>query len=64
MKTVVLPTSILTVFMTLALSSFSTAKDEWASGIKYTTSWKKAIREVEKTQKLLLIYNGWERPNI
>ncbi len=44
----------------ISLSMHSHAKDEWGPRIKYTTSWKKAIREVEKTGKILLIYNGWQ----
>ena len=56
--------TILTAFLVLSSSLVATAKDEWGPGIKYTTSWKKALREVQKTGKILLIYNGWERPNI
>ena len=35
------------------------AREQWGEGIPFLTDWNKAIQEVEKSGKILLIYNGW-----
>ncbi len=37
---------------------------EWTDGVAYTTDWKTAIKAVQQSGKMLLIYNGWERKGI
>ena len=61
---------------TLALSALALAlviavpraeakdKQEWADGIPYVTDYDEAIGMAKESGRMLLIYNGWERPNI
>ena len=39
-------------------------KQEWAEGIPYLTDYDDAIALAKESGRMLLIYNGWERPNI
>ncbi|MFK7743130.1 MAG: hypothetical protein AB8H80_22640 [Planctomycetota bacterium] len=34
-------------------------RHEWVAGVPFHTDWDDAIAEVQKTGKLLFIYNGW-----
>ena len=45
-------------------SNKSNKGHEWADGVAYTTDWKEAIKAVQRTGKMLFIYNGWERKGI
>jgi hypothetical protein len=49
----------------LALAGLAAAADkEWAQGVPFTTDWDAAIKEARNTGRILLIYNGWERPDV
>jgi hypothetical protein len=39
-------------------------KQEWAEGIPYVTDYDEAIGMAKESGRMLLIYNGWEKPNI
>ena len=55
------------LFLLAAVGAFApplAADGEWVDGVAYTTDWDDAIEEVRETGKILLIYNGWERPDI
>ncbi len=39
-------------------------KDAWAKDVAFTTDWKKAIKSVRESGKMLIIYNGWKRSGI
>ncbi len=55
----------LTLFLVTAAPR-AEAKDEkeWVEGIPYVTDYDEAIGMAKESGRLLLIYNGWERPNI
>ena len=40
------------------------AKNEWAKGVPFHTKFEDAIKEVRRTGKILVIYNGWKRRGI
>jgi len=55
----------LTLFLaTAAPRAEAKDKQEWAEGIPYVTDYDEAIGMAKESGRLLLIYNGWERPNI
>jgi len=58
----------LSTLLLLALSTVVAgarpADDQWADGVAYTTDWDDALSQVRESGKLLMIYNGWERPDI
>lgn len=37
---------------------------QWAEGIPYVTDYDEAIAMAKESGRMLLIYNGWEKPNI
>ena len=39
-------------------------KQEWAEGIPYVTDYDEALAMAKESGRMLLIYNGWDRPNI
>ncbi len=39
-------------------------KSEWAKGVPFTTDWNAAIKEAQESGKMLLVFNGWEKPGV
>lgn len=39
-------------------------QSEWGKGVPVTNDWNAAIKQVQESGKMLVIYNGWEKPNI
>ena len=56
--------SLLLGFATAAPLAEAKDKQEWAEGIPYVTDYDEAIAMAKESGRMLLIYNGWERPNI
>ena len=57
--------SLFVLVLSLGAGTLVGQKDgEWAKGVKYHTKWKDAIKEVQKTGKLLFVYNGWQSRNV
>ncbi len=60
----------LALIATLALATTTPAqktkagKNEWAKGVPFHTNFKDAIKDVRRTGRILVIYNGWENSGI
>lgn len=39
-------------------------KDEWAKGVPFHTKFEDAIKDVRRTGRILVIYNGWKNSGI
>ncbi len=40
------------------------SKARWGDGVPFTTDYEAAIKQARESGKMLLVYNGWERPDI